>query len=139
VQVDRLTLFANLLLLLTVSVIPFPTRLLAQYLTPNDASSHTAAAVYSSSMFAMGIAFTLLFLAISRNDSLLNAPLSSAVISQTLRRFSIGSVVYAATIGLAFISAVATLAVHGLLGIHYCFDQLAPARSSSVEQGSDAG
>ena len=32
-QVDRVVLFANLLLLLTVSAIPFPTQLLAEYLT----------------------------------------------------------------------------------------------------------
>jgi uncharacterized membrane protein len=40
--VDRPVLFANLVLLLVVSVIPFPTHLLAEYLTA-DQNSHVAA------------------------------------------------------------------------------------------------
>jgi uncharacterized membrane protein len=127
-QADRLVLFANLLLLLTVSVIPFPTRLLAEYLT-SDADSHVAAAIYSASMLAMSIGFTLLFLAISRDARLLHVPLDRATVRHTLRRFSIGGVFYLATIGLSFVSAVLTLIVHALLALYYCFDQLASARS----------
>jgi uncharacterized membrane protein len=133
VRVDRLTLFANLLLLLTVSVIPFPTRLLSEYLTAGDSSAHTAAAIYSATMLVMGLAFSLFFLSIAHNDALTDAPLSPATVRATLRRFSIGTVIYAGTIGLSFVSAVATLAVHGLLALYYCFDQLAPARSTNVE------
>ena len=127
-QADRLVLFANLLLLLTVSVIPFPTRLLAEYLTSNT-DSHVAAAIYSASMLAMSIAFTLLFLAISRDARLLHAPLDRMTVRRTLRSFSIGGVCYLATIGLSFLSALLTLTVHALLALYYCFDQLAPARS----------
>ncbi len=57
--VDRPVLFANLALLLFVSVLPFPTHLMAEYLTAG-ADSHIAAAVYSATMFAMGLAFVLL-------------------------------------------------------------------------------
>ncbi|MFL6162209.1 MAG: TMEM175 family protein [Jatrophihabitantaceae bacterium] len=127
-QTDRLVLFANLLLLLTVSVIPFPTRLLAEYLT-SSTDSHVAAAIYSASMLAMSIAFTLLFLAISRDARLLHAPLDRMTVRRTLRSFSIGGVCYLTTIGLSFLSAVLTLIVHALLALYYCFDQLAPARS----------
>jgi uncharacterized membrane protein len=127
-QADRLVLFANLLLLLTVSVIPFPTRLLAEYLTSNG-DSHVAAAVYSASMLAMSIAFTLLFLAISRDARLLHVALDRATIRRTMRRFSAGGIFYLATIGLSFVSAVLTLIVHALLALYYCFDQLTSARS----------
>jgi hypothetical protein len=41
-----------------------------------------------------------------------------------LRRFGIGNVFYLATIGLSFLNATATLAVHAALAIYYCFDQL---------------
>jgi uncharacterized membrane protein len=127
-RADRVVLFANLFLLLTVSVIPFPTRLLAEYLTARG-SSHVAAAIYSASMLAMSIAFTLLFLAISRDARLLHVPLDRATIRRTLRSFSLGGVFYLATIGLSFVSAVLTLIVHALLALYYCFDQLAPARN----------
>jgi uncharacterized membrane protein len=127
-QADRLVLFANLFLLLTVSVIPFPTRLLAEYLTAAG-GSHVAAAVYSTTMLAMSIAFSLLFLAISRDARLLQVPLDRATIGLAWRRFSIGGVFYLGTIGLSFVSAVITLIVHALLAAYYCFDQLAAARS----------
>jgi uncharacterized membrane protein len=126
-RVDRPVLFVNLLLLLTVSVIPFPTRLLAEYLLEPDA--HVAAAVYSASMLAMGVAFGGLFLAISRHPRLLRRPLDAATRRATLRRFGAGQVVYAAAIGLSFVSAVATLALHGALAVYYCFDQLTPSET----------
>jgi uncharacterized membrane protein len=127
-RADRLVLFGNLFLLLTVSVIPFPTRLLAEYLT-SGYDSHVAAAIYSASMLAMSIAFSLLFLAISRDARLLHAPLDRVTIARTWRRFSLGGVFYLATIGLSFVSAVLTLIVHAVLAAYYCFDQLAAARS----------
>jgi uncharacterized membrane protein len=126
-RVDRPILFANLMLLLTVSVIPFPTRLLAEYLLEPDA--HVAAAVYSATMLVMGFTFWTLWLTITRRPERLHRPLDAATRRATLRRFGAGQVVYAAAIGLSFVSAVATLALHGALGLYYCFDQLTPSTS----------
>jgi uncharacterized membrane protein len=134
-QVDRRVLFVNLLLLLTISVIPFPTRLLAEYLLDGDAG--IAAAVYSATMFVMGLAFASLWLAITRDARLLHSPIDPAVRRAALRRFGAGGLVYALTIGLSFVSAVATLAVHAALAIYYCFDQLTPARRSVETAGGD--
>jgi uncharacterized membrane protein len=124
-RVDRPVLFANLMLLLTVSVIPFPTRLLAEYLLEPEA--YVAAAVYSATMLVMGMAFSGLWLTITRRPGLLRRPLDPATRLATLRRFGSGQVIYAAAIGLSFVSAIATLALHGALGIYYCFDQLTPS------------
>jgi uncharacterized membrane protein len=130
-RVDRRTLFANLFLLLTVSVIPFPTRLLAAYLTDGRSTdAHTAAATYAATMLAMGLAFTLLFLAFTRDARRLHTPIPPAALRSALRRFSIGGLCYAATIALAYLSPVAMLAVHAALAVYYCFDQLAPARKA---------
>ncbi len=134
--VDRRVLFVNLLLLLMISVIPFPTRLLAEYLLDPDAS--VAAAVYSATMFVMGIAFSSLWLAITHDARLLHNPIDPAVRRVAWQRFGVGGVVYAATIGLSFVSAVLTLAVHAALGVYYCFDQLAPARQSAKSASGDA-
>jgi len=131
-QVDRGVLFANLLLLFVVSVIPFPTRLLAEYLTAPGSGSHVAAAVYSATMLLMSFAFSGLWLAITRDAELTHARLGRAESVATLRRFGAGSVVYAATVGLSFVSAVATLAVHGAIALYYCFDQLSGRISSPV-------
>jgi uncharacterized membrane protein len=130
--VDRLVLFANLALLLTVSVIPFPTHLLAEYLTAGE-NSHIAAAVYSASMLAMGVSFALLWLTITRDARLLHEDVDPATSRAALRRFGLGNIVYAGTVGLAFVSAIATLAVHAALAVYYCFNQLPTTAPPSRE------
>src|SRR5262249_40950231 len=116
-------LFTNLGLLLVVSLIPFPTRLLADYLTEGG-DAHIAAAVYSATMVGMSLGFTGLWRAITRDAGLLHQHVDRVASRATLRRFSLGLVVYGCCVGLAFINAYATLAVHGALAIYYCFDQL---------------
>jgi uncharacterized membrane protein len=134
--VDRRVLFANLLLLLTVSVIPFPTRLLADYLTAAD-GSHIAAAVYSASMLVMGLSFALLWASLTRDRQLLHESIDRHAARAGLRRFALGNVVYLVTIGLSFVNATLTLALHGLIAVYYCFDQLpglgAPVRNEGEE------
>ncbi|GAA2746454.1 MULTISPECIES: TMEM175 family protein [Kitasatospora] len=129
-RVDRRTLFANLFLLLTVSVIPFPTRLLAAYLTAPHGDAETAAAIYALTMVAMGIAFTLLFLAFTRDARTLHTPVSPEAKRAAIRRFGFGGLCYLATVGLAYVSPVAMLATHAVLAVYYCFDQLAPVRTA---------
>ena len=130
-RVDRRTLFANLFLLLTVSVIPFPTRLLATYLTARNTDAHTAAAIYAATMVAMGSAFSLLFLAFTHDARTLHTPIPPKDLRAALRRFSVGGLCYMATIALAYVSPVAMLAAHALLAVYYSFDQLAPARRTT--------
>jgi uncharacterized membrane protein len=125
-KIDRRALFANLALLLTISVIPFPTRLLAEYLLEPDAA--TAAVVYSATMLAMSIAFGGLWLALTRDARLLHDPIDPATRRRSVQRFTAGGIVYAATIGISFLSAPVTLAVHAALAVYYSFDQLAPVR-----------
>ncbi len=129
--VDRPVLFANLGLLLVVSALPFPTRLLAEYLTAG-ADSHVAAAIYSAAMLAMSLAFSTLWLVITRDARLLHQHIDAASSRAALRRFGLGNVFYLGTIGLAFLSAIATLAVHAALAVYYCFNQLPVARSGAV-------
>jgi uncharacterized membrane protein len=128
--VDRPVLFANLALLLIVSAIPFPTKLLAEYLTAG-ADSHVAAAIYSATMLAMGLAYSTLWLTITRDTRLLHEHVDPASSRAALRRFALGNIFYLATIGLSFVSAIATLVVHAALAVYYCFDQL---RTSSADR-----
>jgi uncharacterized membrane protein len=130
--VDRPVLFANLGLLLTVSLIPFPTRLLAEYLTAGS-DSHIAAAVYSATMLGMGFAYTALWLTLTRDANLLHEGIDPHSSRAALRRFGAGNVFYLITIGLSFVSAPLTLAVHGALALYYCFDQL-PTVGSDTRQ-----
>ena len=121
--VDRSVLFANLALLLFVSVIPFPTRLVADFLT-SPADARVAVAVYSAGMLGMAVSYTALWLVITREAGILHAHLDRAAERAAVLRFGIGSVVYLCTVGLAFVHPIATLAIHGAIALYYCFDQL---------------
>jgi uncharacterized membrane protein len=134
--VDRPVLFANLGLLLTVSLIPFPTRLLAEYLTAGS-DSHVAAAIYSATMLAMGTAYTALWLTLTRDVNLLHEGINPRSSRGALRRFGVGNVFYLITIGLSFVSAPVTLAVHGALALYYCFDQLPTIDTGPLPPTSD--
>ncbi|HEX2355256.1 MAG TPA: TMEM175 family protein [Micromonosporaceae bacterium] len=129
-RIDRPVMFANLALLLMVSVIPFPTKLLAEYLTAG-ADSHIAAAVYSATMFAMGLAFGVLWLTVTRDARLLHEHIDPVASRAAIRRFGVGNVFYLITIGLSFVNAILTLAVHAALAVYYCFDQLATSRPAT--------
>jgi uncharacterized membrane protein len=129
--VDRPVLFANLGLLLAVSVIPFPTKLIAEYLTAGP-DSHLAAAIYSATMLAMGVAYNLVWLAVTRDARLLHEHVDAAAGRAALLRFGIGSALYLATIGLSYVNAILTLGVHGALAVYYCFDQLAGADRDDI-------
>ena len=121
---DRPALFANLALLATVAVIPFPTRLVADYLRQGY-DGRVAVAVYGATMFAMSVAFTVLWLTLTREDAdLLHEHLEPAAARAAIRRFSVGLAVYAVATGIAFVNAYLALTVHALIALYYCFDQL---------------
>ncbi len=122
-RVDRAVLFANLALLLFTSVIPFPTRLVAEYLTAAG-DARVAMAVYSAVMTACAVCYGTLWLVITRDAGILHVHLDRAAERAALRRFGFGNLVYLATVGLSFLNPVATLAVHGAIAVYYCFDQL---------------
>jgi uncharacterized membrane protein len=122
--VDRPVLFANLYLLVVVTVIPFTTRLLAAYLLQGY-DGKIAAALYGVNMLAMSVGFSVLWLAVTREEaSLLHEHVDPVAARAALKRFGLGLVVYSIAIGVAFISAVLALVLHGALAIYYAFDQL---------------
>lgn len=122
-HVNRPVMFLNVFLLMTVAFIPFPTALLATYLT-SGSNSRLAAAVYSAAMLLMSVAFTSLWAYGVWRPELLKPDITPSVAKSLLPRFSLGVVFYLATIGIAFISAYVCLAVHAALAMYYVFNQL---------------
>jgi uncharacterized membrane protein len=113
-EVDRPMLFMNLLLLLTVSVIPFPTALLGRYATATE-DSNLAAAIYGAVMFLMGVAFSLLWLQVTRDR---RGARREGVL------FSAGLVLYLVGIGVSLVSAPLGMLVYALLAVFYVFPWL---------------
>src|ERR1700674_4193071 len=59
-RVDRGLLFLNVVFLLFVALIPFPTKVLAHYLQAGGDYAHVAAAAYGVAMILMVITFSIL-------------------------------------------------------------------------------
>jgi uncharacterized membrane protein len=130
VRIDRVLLFLNLLLLLFVAAIPFPTRLLAEHLT-DPTGSHAAAFAYSAVMFLMGVSFGLLWWWAVRGGRLLDRPMSRVEQRAALLRFGVGNVVYLALMGVALVSAPLTLAGHFVVALYYVLEQLPTTREQA--------
>jgi TMEM175 potassium channel family protein len=130
-RVDRVLLFINLLLLLFVAAIPFPTALLAEHLT-EPVDSHPAAFAYSAVMFLMGSSFGVLWWWAVHGGRLLDRPTSRADGKGAPRRFRVGNVAYIALMGLAWVSAPLTLAGHLAVALYYVLDQTPLPRAPST-------
>jgi uncharacterized membrane protein len=121
----------NLLLLLVVAAIPWPTALMAEYLR-DDTAAHDAAVVYSSVMVLVAIAYVVLLWWATRTDRLLRPDVDYSRARATRGRIALGLVVYPVTVVLALISAPLTLAVHGVLAVYYAFNQVVIPRTRST-------
>jgi len=109
-RADARFLYANGLLLFVVTVVPFPTALVAEYFEKPEAS--TAAAVYGGTFVLCSIAYNILWrTAIGRQRRLLRADVSEANIRDLTRRYLWGLPMYALATAAAFVSVYATFAI----------------------------
>jgi uncharacterized membrane protein len=118
-EADRAILFLNLLLLMSIALLPFATNLMAAYLRESN-GQHLAAAVYSGAFLLMALFFSAL-----NSHILLVKPgrLTHSLSPERRRRIlyrSISGVVpYAIATALALVSSYLTLVICGALAIFY--------------------
>ncbi|MDI2129795.1 TMEM175 family protein [Yinghuangia seranimata] len=122
-RVDRPLLFLNLLLLLVVGALPWPTSLVADYLRDGH-NARIAVAIYSGFMVAHALTFSLFWWYVTRTGHLFRPEVDRAAAKATQFRFGLGMILYPVTVGLAFVTPVGTLFLHGALAIYYMFNQL---------------
>jgi uncharacterized membrane protein len=116
---DRALMGLNLFLLFWVGLIPWPTRLVADYMREGGDAERVAALVYAGTMTMMGLAFGALWHYASSGGRLLRTQLSDAEIRSRTRRFTIGIPFYAISLVVALFSAPASLAIIALLALYY--------------------
>ena len=122
-RVDRGFIYLNLLLLMTIVFIPYPTGIFGQALRQGQ-GAQTAAVFYSVVMTLNAFAWSALWVYASRGRRLLSPDFPEAQRGVATVLFTIGSALYTITIGVAFISAYACLAFHALLAVYYALDPL---------------
>jgi uncharacterized membrane protein len=131
-RVDRGLVYLNLLLLLTIAFIPYPTQVFGEALRQGS-GAEVAAVMYSATMAVNAYVWSALWLYASRGRRLLTAAFPESERRPASLAFSIGVVFYTASVGVAFINAYACLAFHALLAVYYALDPLSrrAARTSS--------
>ena len=112
---DNLLLFFNLLLLLGVTVVPFPTALVAAHYTSADRT--VATAVFNGTYVMIAIFFNLLWHHAVRAGLLDAATLDSA--HSISKQYAVGPVSYLICFGLTWVSVPASLIVNIGLAVFF--------------------
>jgi uncharacterized membrane protein len=105
----------NLLLLLGITWLPFPTALLAEHLLGPHLDQQAAAIMYAGSFFALAIVFNVMWrYAIGRK--IVSAEVSAAGIT---RQYALGPIMYAVLVAIAFFSAEWCLTVSIFYALYF--------------------
>ena len=118
-RADTPFLFANGLLLLLVTVVPFPTSLVTQYLgTPAAA---LACAVYAGLFVVINVAYNLLWWAATRQRRLLHPSVTPRQVKRLTRNILLGLPAYLLATLLAFWNPYVSLGLCSCLWIFWAF------------------
>lgn len=118
-KVDHAILLLNLLVLMTIGVLPFTTALMAAYLRSSEGET-LAAAIYGGSFLAMSLAFFAMQQHLLRAKAhLLDRHITPAIRTAVLRRNAVGLLPYAVATLAALITPYLTLAICALIAGFY--------------------
>ena len=134
--VNRPLLFMNLVFLMAVATIPFPTALLGDYLQAGH-DERLAAAVYGATMAIIAVSFGAIWAyAVLSDDILLDEGVDADRARRSLWIFALGTPFYVLAIGAALWSATLALAIYALVSIFffYLFNVLPPLTEGDEEQ-----
>jgi uncharacterized membrane protein len=128
-RVDRGLLFLNVVFLLFVALIPFPTKVLAQYLQSGGDYAHVAAAAYGVAMILMGISFSILnYYSMARGL----IPVQRRLTFWQQFRYSIGLLMYAVGTAVSLLDARAGLLIYAGMAFYYVIEPLLAARQAAL-------
>ena len=127
-RADRVFLFLNVLFLMAVAFIPYPTSLVAQFIRSAD-DARAAALLYGITLTTMAIFMNALWQYASRGRRLLAADADPHEVSGITRSYWPGAFIYGAATLVAVWSPVASVIVYALIALFYVL-------SSSLWSGS---
>jgi uncharacterized membrane protein len=130
-RVDRPLLVLNLLLLMGVVAIPFPTALVSEHLRGEGGTAATV--TYGLVMIVISAGFAAMWVYVVTHAPSLGAAVPQGALRQSIPGFTIGGAVYVAATLIALWKPVVALIIFGLLGVYYLFEHLpSPAEESAA-------
>lgn len=130
-RVDQALLILNGLLLLTISVMPFPTALMAEYLAHDG--SRFAAAIYTGWAILISLAFDRLWRYVSspaRRPPLLRISPHSPEVRAIHKAYRFAPLYYVAAFALSFWSAMLAMALCGAMALFFALPPRLTNRTS---------
>jgi uncharacterized membrane protein len=121
--IDRGLFYRNLVLLMTIVFIPYPTGVFGEALRRHG-DAKTAAVFYSAAMTVNAMAWTAVWLHASVGRRLLRPDFPEGQRKMATVLFSAGVLFYAIATGIAFLNPYVCLAFHGALALYYAFDPI---------------
>lgn len=115
---DHTLLVLNLVLMMTISFLPFPTAVVASYVRDSD-HRLVAALTWGGTLVVIAIAFQALWLYASINRRLIDEHVSDARLRTRTRRYLPGPLMYAVAMALAFVHPWISLALYGLYALFW--------------------
>lgn len=112
-------LFWNGLLLMCITIVPFPTALIAQYM--DTGAARAAASVYSGMGLVIALAFTALWRYAITNGRLLTPGFREAEVAALTRQYQFGPLSYLIAFVLSFFSAYASIGICLALVVFFSF------------------
>jgi uncharacterized membrane protein len=116
-RVDEPFLFLNLGLLGCIAFVPFPTRILAEFVRTDD--GRAAALLYGITLVVTSIFFISVWLYAAYGGRLLHPSADPRMVSGITRSYLPGSPMYATATLVAFVSPEASAALFGLIAAFY--------------------
>jgi uncharacterized membrane protein len=129
--IDRRSLFANGLLLLLITFVPFPTAVLAAYI---DQEAANAAAVYCGTYVLICLAYNLLWHSTAIDRRLVEAQVSQTHINSIRRAYLIALPIYLVATVVALFSAFAGLAISSSLWVLWALLNYGPKEEAGNVQ-----
>lgn len=117
-RADRYFILINVMFLACISFLPFPTALLARYLSLPDGRT-LAVASYSATLVVIALAYNAVWWYAVWGDRLLGAGVDRDAVDTIGRRYLAGPVSYGVSFALAFVNVWASLTVHVVLALLY--------------------
>jgi len=122
-RVDRRFLYLNLLLLVAVGIVPFPTSLVDRYILSEQGAT-AALVVYGLGAMLIALAFSGVCFYATHDGRLVGDRAAARRIRAEGKLFPIGLAAYTLGLALAFVAPIASLFVYGLTALFYALPLL---------------
>jgi uncharacterized membrane protein len=129
-RADHMFLVLNVLFLLTIAFLPWPTALLAEY--ARDPEGGTSAAIaYGLSMFLIAVMFNVVWRYASGKHRLLFSGVSEKMVRRTNNSYLLGPTIYGAAALIALVNPWISLGIYAGLAIYWLLPGTGPRPEKS--------